>query len=126
MAATSGKNGKLHVFEVSNRAAIQIINNTSLTTVADELALHKSSLNINAHQISNIAGLQDELDSKSDIGHTHNISEIIGLEDELDSKVDVFTGYTGVLNVVTFVDFPGEAVTTKTITISNGIVISVV
>ena len=125
MASRLG-NGRAHVLEISNRAAVQKLNLEDIAGITASLDNHYSSLNTNAHQISNIAGLQDELDSKSDIEHTHNISEIIGLGDELDSKVDVFTGYTGVLNVVTFVDFPGEAVTTVAIAIENGIIVSVI
>lgn len=104
MALTSGKNGKAHVLEISNRAAVQKLTLTDVAGITSSLENHYSGLNINAHQIGNIAGLQTVLSDKA----------------------DVFTGYTGVLNVVTFVDFPGEAVTTAAITIENGIIVSVI
>ena len=104
MALTSGKNGKAHVLEISNRVAVQKITLTDVTGITASLENHYSGLNTNAHQIGNIAGLQTVLDN----------------------KVDAFTGYTGVLNVVTAVDFVGETVTTKTVTYNNGVVTSVV
>lgn len=113
MALTSGKNGKAHVLELSNRASIQKLTLTDVAGITASLDNHYSGLNTNAHQIGNIAGLQAVLDDKADAS-------------ELAGKADVFTGYTGVLNVVTFVDFPGKAVTTAAITIENGIIVSVV
>ena len=104
MALTSGKNGKAHVLEISNRVAVQKLTLTDVTGITASLENHYSGLNTNAHQIGNIAGLQTVLDN----------------------KVDAFTGYTGVLNVVTFVDFPGEAVTTAAISIENGIITSII
>ena len=64
MALTSGKNGKAHVLEISNRANIQTLNTDAVVTLSDRIANHESSLNANAHQISNIFGLQTELNSK--------------------------------------------------------------
>ena len=102
MSATSGKNGKVHVFEASNRASIQIINNTSLTTVADQLASHKSSLNTSAHTVDNISGLQTALNGKQNL----------------------ISGYTGNFSVVTGVNFDTKTVTKVTINVSNGIITS--
>ena len=64
MALTSGNNGKTHVLEISNRANIQTLNTDAVVSLTDRIANHESSLNINAHQISNIFGLQTELNSK--------------------------------------------------------------
>ena len=102
-AMNNGKNGRAHVLEISNRATVQKIALEDVTGITASLNNHYSGLNTNAHQIGNIAGLQTALNDKA----------------------DVFTGFTGVLNVVTFVDFPGEAVTTAEITIENGIIVSV-
>lgn len=104
MALTTGKNGKAHVFELSNRASVQKLSSQDIAGINGTMDNHMSGLNTNAHQIGNIAGLQVELDGKA----------------------DVFTGFTGSLSVVTHVDFAGEIVTTKTITVNNGIIISVV
>lgn len=124
MASRLG-NGRAHVLEISNRASVQKLNLEDVAGITASLDNHYSGLNTNAHQVSNIAGLQDELNGKSDIGHTHNISEITGLEDELDAKADVFTGYTGTISVVTSVNFVDEEVTTADIVIENGVIISV-
>ena len=104
MALTTGKNGKAHVLEISNRATVQKLSAQDVAGVTATLDNHMSGLNTNAHGISNIAGLQTALNDKQ----------------------NVITGFTGSLNVVTHVDFPGEAVTTKTITVNNGIIVSVV
>lgn len=113
MALTNGKNGKAHVLEISNRASVQKLSLTDVAGITNSLDNHYSGLNTNAHQIGNIAGLQTALNSKAD-------------DSDLALKADVFTGFTGVLNVVTFVDFPGKAVTTAEITIKNGIIVNVV
>ena len=64
MALDSGKNGKTNVLEISNRATIQTLTTDAVVTLTDRIANHESSLNNNAHQISNIFGLQTELNSK--------------------------------------------------------------
>ena len=64
MALNSGNNGKAHVLEISNRATIQTLTTEAVVTLTDRIANHESSLNTNAHQISNIFGLQTELNSK--------------------------------------------------------------
>lgn len=103
MSLASGKNGKAHVLEISNRANIQTLTTDAVVTLTDRIANHESSLNANAHQISNIFGLQTVLDSKA----------------------DVFTGYTGSIGVVIDVDFTGQTTTKKTINITNGIIVSI-
>ena len=93
------KIGNAHVIEISNRVAA---NNTAgvVTGVANNLANHQSGLNTNAHQISNISGLQTALNSKQ----------------------DVISGYTGNVSVVVGVDFTAQTVTTVEIKIVNGII----
>ena len=93
------KIGNAHVIEIANRVAT---NNTTdgVTGVANNLANHQSGLNTNAHQISNISGLQTALNDKQ----------------------DVIRGYTGNVSVVVGVDFTAETVTTVEIKIVNGII----
>ena len=88
-----------NVLEIANRAAV---NKTTdgIARVANNLANHQSGLNNNAHQISNISGLQTALNGKQ----------------------DVISGYTGNVNVVVGVDFTAEAITTVEIKIVNGII----
>ena len=93
------KIGNAHVIEIANRVAT---NNTAdgISGVANNSADHQSGLNINAHQISNISGLQTALNGKQ----------------------DVISGYTGNVSVVVGVDFTAETVTTVEIKIVNGII----
>ena len=72
MALTSGNNSKSNVLEISNRANIQTLNTDAVVTLTDRIANHESSLNTNAHQISNIFGLQAELNSKEPVILTKN------------------------------------------------------
>ena len=95
------KNGK--VIEMANRASIQKLSSESLSGLTSRLDNHESGLSTNAHQIGNIAGLQDELDG----------------------KVDNFVGYTGTLEVVVSVDFTDQITTTAVINIDNGIITSI-
>ena len=98
----AGRKSGANVFELANRNAVNNnINNT--TGVADSLADHQSGSNNDAHQINNISGLQTALDGKQ----------------------SVLTGFTGSFSVVTHVDFPKGTVTTKTITVSNGVIVGV-
>lgn len=98
------------VLETSNRAKIQIINKDTLAAVAADVANHKSSTKTNAHLISNINGL----------------SELLGnITDELATKGSSFTGYTGSVQVIKGVNFTNSTVTTATINISNGIIVSI-
>lgn len=104
MSLASGKNGKAHVLEISNRANIQTLTTDAVVTLTDRIANHESSLNTNAHQISNIFGLQTELNSKANI----------------------FTGYTGSIDVIISIDFATQSVTKKTLHITNGIIESII
>ena len=72
MALNSGNNSKAHVLEISNRANIQTLTTEVVVTLTDRIANHESSLNTNAHQISNIFGLQTELNSKEPVILTKN------------------------------------------------------
>ena len=117
------KNGK--VIEMANRASIQKLSSESLSGLTSRIDSHESGLNTNAHQISNVAGLQAELDGKADVGHTHSVSNVIGLQDALDGKADSFTGFTGSVTVVTGVDFGAGTTTTAIINIDNGIITSI-
>ena len=86
------------VFEISNRATI-----STSSTVANELSNHLNMSTTNAHQISNISGLQAALNGKQDI----------------------ISGYTGNISVVVSVDFTSKTVTKVTINVSNGIITSI-
>ena len=95
----AGRKSGASVFEIANRVTT---NNTTdeITGVANNLADHQSELNTNAHQISNISGLQTALNGKQ----------------------DVISGYTGNVSVVVGVDFTAKTVTTVEIKIVNGII----
>ncbi len=101
MANLIGKIGA-SVFEVSNRVAIQT-EDELFSEVVDRADNHESKLNTEAHQISNISGLQTVLDGKQDIA----------------------SGYTGTIDIVVGVDFTAQTVTSKTVNISNGIITSI-
>ena len=96
------KIGNAHVFEIANRAAA---NSTvdKIAKVANNLATHQSGLNTNAHQISNISGLQTALNGKQ----------------------DVINGYTGIIDIIVSVDFANQTSETAQINVSNGIIISI-
>ena len=65
--ASIAKNGKAHVIEMANRASVQKLAGESLSGLTGRLDNHESGLNTNAHGISNIAGLQAELNSKEPV-----------------------------------------------------------
>lgn len=65
-------------------------------------------------------------DSRTPTTHSHVIGDVSGLQSTLDEKANSFIGYNGSFSVVTGVNFAGQSVTTKTITVSNGIITSVV
>ena len=90
------------VFEIANRATIRTSSDGS-STVANELSNHLNMSTTSAHQIINISGLQTVLDGKQDIA----------------------SGYTGTIDIVVGVDFTAQAVTTKTVNVSNGIITSI-
>ena len=110
----TAKNGKAHVLEMANRATIQKLSNESVSGLTIRLDNHESGLNANAHGISNIAGL------------TTVLTDMTGWINDLEAnKQDVFTGYSGSITVVTGVNFSAQTVTTKTVTIVNGVVTSI-
>ena len=115
------KIGNAHVIEIANRVST---NNTTdgIAGVANNLANHQSGLNTNAHQISNISGLQGALNGKANSVHTHSIGDVTGLQTALNDKQDVISGYTGDVNVVVGVDFTAQTVTTVEIKIVDGII----
>ena len=93
---------KSNVLEISNRAAIN--NSTgSVDLLINKISNHESGLNINAHQISNISGL----------------------ETALNGKQDIISGYTGTIDIVVSVDFANQTSETAQINVSNGIIISI-
>lgn len=86
------------------------------------LAVNDINGNNTAHNIENINGLQENLASTAlDLTATENA--IVALNS---GKQDAFTGYTGSFSVVTSVDFGGTSITSKTITVSNGVITGVV
>ncbi len=99
----AGRKYGANVFEIANRSGLETINTATIPDIVSELLDHKSLSSTNAHQISNINGLQTALDGKQ----------------------SVLTGFTGSFSVVTHVDFPKGTVTTKTITVSNGVIVGV-
>ena len=115
------KIGNAHVIEIANRVAT---NNTTdgVTGVANNLANHQSGLNTNAHQISNISGLQTALNSKANSVHTHSIADVTGLQTALNGKQDVISGYTGNVSVVVGVNFTAQIISTVEIKIIDGII----
>ena len=92
----AGRKSGASVFELANRIAINR-DIDDIAGVKDSLADHLSGLNTNAHQISNISGLQSLLDSKTD-------------------KSSV----TQVITVITKVNFANQTVTTANINIVDG------
>ena len=118
---TIRKNGNGHVIEMANRATVQKLSNESVSGLTMRLDNHESGLNANAHGISNIAGLVDDLNAivdevnnKTDIGHTHSKDDILDL-----------VGYTGTKVVVTGVNFSTQVVTTATINVVDGIITNI-
>lgn len=95
-----------NAFEMSTQLKVDstAIDTSIIKTKIAQLDNHVSSLNTNAHGISNISGLQGVLDNKA----------------------ATFTGYNGTITVVTSVDFATETITTKILTYSNGVLTKVV
>ena len=62
--ANSTTNGRAHVLEISNRAAVQSLVMSDVTGVIANLTNHESGSNPNAHIVANIGGLQGFLDGK--------------------------------------------------------------
>ena len=93
---------KSNVLEISNRAAINS-STGSVDLLINRISNHESGLNTNAHQISNISGLQTALSGKQ----------------------NVISGYTGIIDIVFSVDFANQTSETAKINVSNGIIISI-
>ena len=93
---------KSNVLEISNRAAINS-STGSVDLLINRISNHESGLNTNAHQISNISGLQAALNGKQ----------------------NVISGYTGTIDIVISVDFANQTSETAQINVSNGIIISI-
>ena len=110
------KNGRAHVLEVANRAVVQKLAGESLSGLTARLDNHESGINYSAHGISNVAGLQTELDAKAYIDDVNTA---------LDTKADAFTGYTGTLTVIKTINFGAQTTTTATLNITNGIIVSI-
>ena len=89
------KSNKLGVFEISNRVVTGV--------VVNDLASHQNKVTTDAHQISNISGL----------------------ETALNGKQDVISGYTGTIDIIVSVDFANQTSKTAQINVSNGIIISI-
>jgi len=66
-------NGRAHVIEISNRAAL---NGTDVVSIGARLDSHVSTDSATAHIIDNIVGLRDELDSKSDLADVYTKTEV--------------------------------------------------
>lgn len=125
MAEFFGKSISKSVFDIAARAKLQQIDLVSLETTNTKISNHTKADNVLAHTVDNIAGLRPLLDGKSYTGHTHTSSDITDISSVLANKANAFTGFTGSLSVVTAVDFTGQTTTSKTINVSNGIIISI-
>ena len=95
-------NKKTGFMEIANRASLNT-NTVSLDGLTNRISNHESSTNLNAHQISNVFGLQSALDGKQ----------------------NVTSGYTGTIDIVVSVDFKNQISSTAKINVSNGIIISI-
>ena len=98
----AGRKSGANVFELANRASLNT-NTGSLKGLTNRVSNHESSSNANAHQISNVFGLQSALDGKQNI----------------------ISGYSGTLTIVTSIDFANSTFETAQINVSNGIIISI-
>lgn len=83
-------------FDMRNQVKIDT---TQVTIAGVAVAMDSYYVHINpstpgAHSIDNIAGLQDALNTKSNIGHVHTISSVTGLQTVLDAKENVFSKNT--------------------------------
>ena len=92
-------NKKTGFMEIANRASLNT-NTGSLDGLTNRISNHESSTNLNAHQISNVFGLQSALDGKQNI----------------------ISGHSGTLTIVTSVDFGNSTFETAQLNIVNGII----
>ncbi len=125
MARLFGKLISKSVFDIAARAKLQQIDLVSLETTNTKISDHIKEDNELAHTVDNIAGLRPLLDGKSYTGHTHTSSEITDISNVLANKANKFTGFTGSFSVITSVNFTGQIATSKTVNVSNGIIVSI-
>lgn len=92
-------NKKTGFMEIANRASLNT-NTGSLDGLTNRISNHESSTNLNAHQISNVFGLQSALNGKQNI----------------------ISGHSGTLTIVTSVDFGNSTFETAQLNIVNGII----
>ncbi len=114
-------NKKTGFMEIANRASLNT-NTGSLDGLTNRISHHESSTNLNAHQISNIAGLENSLSGKAPTNHTHTIANVSGLQSALDGKQNIISGHSGTLTIVTSVDFVNQTFQTAQVNVSNGII----
>ena len=125
MARLFGKIISNSVFDIASRAKLQQVDLVSLETTNTKISDHIKEDNKLAHTVDNIAGLRPLLDGKSYTGHTHTSSEITDISNVLANKANAFTGFTGSFSVITSVNFEAKTVTSKTVNVSNGIIVSI-
>ena len=92
-------NKKTGFMEIANRASLNT-NTGRLDGLTNRISNHESSTNLNAHQISNVFGLQSALDGKQNI----------------------ISGHSGTLTIVTSVNFGNSTFETAQLNIVNGII----
>ena len=92
-------NKKTGFMEIANRASLNT-NTEGLDGLTNRISHHESSTNLNAHQISNVFGLQSALDGKQNI----------------------ISGHSGTLTIVTSVNFENSTFETAQLNIVNGII----
>lgn len=90
---------KTGFMEIANRASLNS-NTGSLDGLTNRISHHESGSNANAHQISNVVGLQSALNGKQNI----------------------ISGHSGTLTIVTSVDFENSTFETAQLNIVNGII----
>lgn len=125
MARLFGKIISNSVFDIASRAKLQQVDLVSLETTNTKISDHIKEDNKLAHTVDNIAGLRPLLDGKSYTGHTHTSSDITDISNVLANKANAFTGFTGSFSVITSVNFTGQTATSKTVNVSNGIIVSI-
>ena len=125
MTSIFGKVISNSVFDIASRAKLQQVDLVSLETTNTKISDHIKKDNKLAHTVDNIAGLRPLLDGKSYTGHTHTSSDITDISNVLANKANAFTGFTGSFSVITSVNFTGQTATSKTVNVSNGIIVSI-
>ena len=117
----SEKNTSAH--EVSNISGLQAALNEKEYMFSKNTAFNK---NFGTTSGTVCQGDDSRLsNARTPTAHTHVISDVGGLETALTGKQDIINGYTGNISVVVGVDFTAQAVTSKTVNVSNGIITSI-